>query len=79
MREIRKMSRWLRTPVVALAMVVGLAAPQVLSGQCGCSGCLELCRQTFGGLRGVDGKIMVLSECFEREGSTYCVYRAWGT
>ncbi len=68
----------LRPLISGLALVVGLAAPSALDGQCGCTGCLELCRQTFGALRGVEGKVMVLSECFERDSTTYCVYKQWG-
>jgi hypothetical protein len=57
--------------------LIALAAfPRVLAADdCGC---LETCRQTFGGLRYAKDTLMLLNSCWVDGNSTYCVYQAWG-
>lgn len=66
-----------RRPLTIVFGLTALAAfPRVLAADEDC-GCLETCRQTFGGLRYAKGTLMLLSSCWVADGNTYCVYQEW--
>ena len=68
--------RLLRSLTVVFGFMAVVATPTVLAAN-DCCGCLETCRQTFGGLRYAKGTLMLLSNCWVADGSTYCVYTEW--
>jgi hypothetical protein len=68
--------RLLRSFTFIFGLIAVAASPRVLSADDGC-GCLETCRQTFGGLRYAKDTLMLLSSCWVDGASTYCVYTAW--
>jgi hypothetical protein len=69
--------RLLRSFTFIFGLIAVAATPKVLSACDGC-GCLETCRQTFGGLRYAKDTLMVLHSCWVVGNSTYCVYQEWG-
>lgn len=75
MKACRTRSTRLRRSITLVVAAATLAAfPRVLAAD-DCCGCLETCRQTFGGLR--YGTLMLLHDCWVTNGDTCCVYQAW--
>jgi hypothetical protein len=68
--------RLLRSFTFIFGLIAVAASPRVLAADDGC-GCLETCRQTFGGLRYAKDTLMLLSSCWIDGNSTYCVYTQW--
>jgi hypothetical protein len=68
--------RLLRSFTFIFGLIAVAASPRVLAADDGC-GCLETCRQTFGGLRYAKNTLMLLSSCWIDGPSTYCVYTEW--
>jgi hypothetical protein len=68
--------RLLRSFTIVFGLIAIAAFPRVLAADDGC-GCLDTCRQAYGGLRYAKGTLMILSSCWVENGDTYCVYQTW--
>jgi hypothetical protein len=69
-------SRVRRSFTTLFGLIALAAFPRSLAACEGC-GCLETCRQTFGGLRYAKGTLMLLHSCWVADGNIYCVYQEW--
>jgi len=71
--------RLVRSFTIFFGLIALAAFPRVLAADdCGCGGCLETCRRTFGGFQYTKSVLMVLNSCWVDGPSTYCVYQEWG-
>jgi len=62
--------------IITTGMALAVMPRSLAADDCGC-GCLESCRQLFGGLRYAKGTLMLLHNCWVADGNLYCEYQAW--